>query len=136
MGDRFSSSIVTLAVAVAVVSVPLSRTSAQAPAVSGASPKTPWGEPDLQGIWTDEFDTPLQRPPKFANQEFFTEAQRAELDKERSAVLTRFATERDINSAYNAATFFTTKRTGARTSKIVDPPNGRIPPLTPEAAKT
>jgi hypothetical protein len=34
--------------------------------------KTPWGEPDLQGIWTDEFDTPLQRPSKYANQEFFT----------------------------------------------------------------
>ena len=45
--------------------------------------RTPWGEPDLQGIWTDETDTPLQRSPKFANQEFFTEAQRAELDKER-----------------------------------------------------
>jgi hypothetical protein len=36
--------------------------------------KTPWGEPDLQGIWTDEFDTPLQRPAKYADQEFFTEA--------------------------------------------------------------
>ena len=46
--------------------------------------KTPWGEPDLQGIWTDETDTPLQRPPRYANQEFFTEEQRAELDKQRS----------------------------------------------------
>src|SRR6266568_658552 len=113
----------------------------QAPAVSAKAPaapelKTPWGEPDLQGIWTDEFDTPLQRPAKYANQEFFTEAQRAELDKMRSEILGRFATERDINGAYNAATFFSTKRTGARTSKIVDPPNGRFPPLTPEAQKT
>jgi len=139
MGDRFSSSTVTLAIAAAVagavISVPVSTTSAQAPAVSGASPKTPWGEPDLQGIWTDEFDTPLQRSPKYANQEFFTEAQRAELDKERSAILTRFANEREINGAYNAATFFSTKRTGERTSKIVDPTNGRFPPLTPEAQK-
>src|SRR5436309_1879247 len=94
---------------------------------------TPWGEPDLQGIWTDEFDTPLQRSAKYANQEFFTEVQRAELDKVRSEILGRFATEREINGAYNAATFFSTKRTGARTSKIVDPPNGRLPPLTPEA---
>ena len=38
--------------------------------------KTTWGEPDLQGIWTDESDTPLQRPAKYANQEYFTEAQR------------------------------------------------------------
>jgi hypothetical protein len=139
MGDRFSSSIVTAiaaAAASAVIAAPLTPASAQAPAGSSASLKTPWGEPDLQGIWTDEFDTPLQRPAKFANQEFFTEAQRADLDKARSAVLDRFATEREINGAYNAATFFSTKRTGARTSKIVDPPNGRLPPLTPDAQKT
>src|SRR5438874_6779472 len=140
MGDRFSGLIVTAAIAAAaasaVVSVSVTRTSAQAPAVSHSALKTPWGEPDLQGIWTDEFDTPLQRSPRYANQEFFTEEQRADLDKERTAILTRFATEREINGAYNAATFFSTKRTGARTSKIVDPPNGRLPPLTAEAQKT
>ena len=48
--------------------------SAEAPAL-----KTAWGEPDLQGIWTVESDTPLQRSPKFANQEFFTAAQREAL---------------------------------------------------------
>jgi hypothetical protein len=137
MGDRFSSSIVTAAIAAAavgaVISVAASQTSAQTP--SGSALKTPWGDPDLQGIWTDEFDTPLQRSAKYANQEFFTEQQRADFDKERTAILTRFATEREINGAYNAATFFSTKRTGARTSKIVDPPNGRFPPLTPEAQR-
>src|SRR5260370_2540284 len=66
----------------------------QPPAVSAKAPaapelKTPWGEPDLQGIWTDESDTPLQRSAKYANQEFFTDAQRAELDKERAALLGR-----------------------------------------------
>jgi hypothetical protein len=140
MSNRLSGSIVTAAIAAAVVggaiSVSVIPSSAQAPAASGVALKTPWGEPDLQGIWTDEFDTPLQRPAQYANQEFFTEAQRAELDKTRLATLNRFATEREINGAYNAATFFTTKHTGARTSKIVDPANGRIPPLTPEAQKT
>jgi hypothetical protein len=144
MLHRFSGSTITAAIVAtavgAVISLSVTATSAQAPAASGAAPaaalKTPWGEPDLQGIWTDEFDTPLQRPAKFAGQEFFTAAQRAELDAARSAILTRFANERDINGAYNAATFFTTKRTGARTSKIVDPPNGRIPALTAEAQKT
>ena len=101
--------------------------------------KTPWGEPDLQGIWTDESDTPLQRPAKYANQEFFTEAQRAELDKERAALLGRDkrverGTELDVAGAYNSV-FMSMKRTGARTSLVVDPPNGRIPPLTPEAQK-
>src|SRR5215475_10502959 len=128
MGNRFSGVIVTAAitaVASAAISVSVTRTSAQAPAVSGAALKapplrTPWGEPDLQGIWTDETETPLQRPGKYANQEFFTEAQRAELDRVRSEILTRRATERDANNGYNGAVFFSTRRTGARTSKIAD----------------
>src|SRR5271156_6549078 len=141
MGDRFSGLMVTVAIAAAAVSaaisVPVTRTSAQAPAASGTPLKTPWGEPDLQGIWTDEFDTPLQRPAKYANQEFFTDAQRGELDKQRSALLERDSraergSETDVSQAYNAV-FLSVKRIGARTSKIVDPPNGRIPPLTPEA---
>jgi hypothetical protein len=132
MGNRLSVAIAVIAIA---VSSYLSAAIAQDRAAA-AQLKTPWGEPDLQGIWTDEFDTPLQRPAKYGNQELFTDAQRSELDKARSAVLTRFATEREINGAYNAATFFSTKRTGARTSKIVDPPNGRFPPLTPQAQKT
>jgi hypothetical protein len=108
-------------------------------ATESAAPKTPWGEPDLQGIWTDETDTPLQRSPKYANQEFFTEAQRAELDKERSALLGRDrrverGTELDVAGAYSAV-FMSIKRTGARTSMIVEPVNGRIPPLTSEAQK-
>ncbi len=101
--------------------------------------KAPWGEPDLQGIWTDESDTPLQRPAKYANQEFFTEAQRAELDKERAALLGRDrrverGTELDVAGAYNSV-FLSMKHTGARTSLIVDPPDGRIPARTPEAQK-
>jgi hypothetical protein len=101
--------------------------------------KTPWGEPDLQGIWTVESDTPLQRSPKYANQEFFTAAQREELDKERLALLGRDrrverGTELDVAGAYNAV-FMSQKRTGTRTSMILDPPNGRIPVLTPAADK-
>ena len=123
MRERFLGSTIMVAIAgaAAVISVSTDWTSAQAPPGFTAAPaavaalKTPWGEPDLQGIWTDEFDTALQRPAQLANQEFFTEAQRAELDKTRSATLNRFATEREINGAYNRATFRSTKRTGART---------------------
>jgi hypothetical protein len=139
MHNRFSGSMAAVAIAAAVggaaISVPVTRTSAQAPTAPSAAPKTPWGEPDLQGIWTDEFDTPLQRPAKYANQEFLTEAQREELDKQRSALLGRRATDREFAGAYNLAVFTSSKHTGARTSRIVDPPNGRIPPLTAEAQK-
>src|SRR5258706_1738989 len=140
--DRFLSSMVTAAIAAiavgAVISVSVAPLSAQAPAVPVL--KTPWGEPDLQGIWTDETATPFQRSPKYANQEFFTAAQRAELDKQRAALLGRDrrverGTELDVAGAYNAQ-FVSIKRTGARTSMIVDPADGRMPPMTPEAQKT
>jgi hypothetical protein len=148
MRTRLLKSIAALAVVLSVLVVlkPAQVTVAQeGPTASATSPapapalRTPWGEPDLQGIWMDESDTPLQRPAKYANQEFFTEAQRAELDKERAALLGRDkrverGTELDVAGAYNAA-FMSIKRTGVRTSLIVDPPNGRIPPLTPEAQK-
>jgi hypothetical protein len=151
MRERFSGSMITVAIAAAavsaVISVSIDRTSAQAPAGYATAPapapalKTPWGEPDLQGIWTDETDTPLQRPAKYAGQEFFTAAQRVELDEARTAVLVNTdsrrsaqGTARDVAGAYNSQ-FVSFKRTGARTSLIVDPPNGRIPPLTPQAQK-
>jgi hypothetical protein len=119
----------------------VSPSSAQTPAASpqAAAPKTPWGDPDLQGIWTDETDTPLQRSPKYANQEFFTDAERADLDRQRANMQGRERrAERgsiaDVAGAYNDA-FTPKKRTGLRTSRIVDPPNGRLPPQTPDAQK-
>jgi hypothetical protein len=135
--------VIAMAAAGVAISAPTTSALAQAPAASGTAPgaalTTSWGEPDLQGIWTDETDTPLQRSPKFANQEFFTEAQRAELDRQRSTMLGRErraerGTVADVAGAYNDV-FTPKKRTGARTSRIVDPPNGRLPPLTPEAQK-
>src|SRR6267154_3048750 len=147
MRERFSGSTITVAMAGAAVSVVISmsitRAQAQAPAASSMVPPpaltTAWGEPDLQGIWTDETDTPLQRSPKYAAQEFFTDTQRAELDRQRSSMLNRDkraerGTVADVAGAYNDV-FTPKKRTGLRTSRIVDPPNGRLPPPTPEAQK-
>ena len=140
MRIRVSRSTLIIAIAAAVgyaaAAVSVTRTTAQD---SGGGLKTSWGEPDLQGIWTDETDTPLQRSPKYASQEFFTEAQRAELDRQRSALLGRDqraerGTVADLAGAYNDV-FTPKKRTGARTSRIVDPPNGRLPPFTPKAEK-
>src|SRR5579864_3967995 len=126
MRERLSGSTIAVAIAAAVatavvVSMSATRTSALAPA---PLLKTPWGEPDLQGIWTDENDTPLQRAAKYASQEFFTPAQRAELDQARAAVLgqdrrAKPGTEDDVASGYNSA-FWSWKHTGARTSLIVD----------------
>src|SRR3984893_13435718 len=89
MRDRSLASTITVAIATAVsafISMSSAGTSAQAPI---PILKTTWGEPDLQGIWTDETDTPLQRPARYATQEFFTAAQREELDREPSSLLRR-----------------------------------------------
>src|SRR2546421_215714 len=142
MRVRFSGSLLTIAATAVAMAVCIDRTSAQTPSGSATAPtpalKTPWGEPDLEGIWTDESDTPLQRPAKYAAQEFFTEGQRAELDRARAALLARDRRERgsesDVTRGYNSV-FLSVKRIGARTSLIVDPANGRIPPLAPEAQK-
>ena len=91
MRERFSGSMTTLTMAGAavgvVISVSITSAPAQAPVASTTVLTTPWGEPDLQGIWTDETDTPLQRSAKYATQEFFTAAQRTELDAARAALL-------------------------------------------------
>jgi hypothetical protein len=133
-----------LAVTAAVLSIFIHGTSAQtpsrigSPSVPGSALTTPWGEPDLQGIWTDEFDTPFQRLPKYAGQEFFTDEQRAELDRQRAALLAQDSRERgtemDVTRGYNSV-FLSVKRIGGRTSLIIDPPNGRLPALTPEAQR-
>jgi hypothetical protein len=145
MGDH-SRSMTAVAVAVVIAASSMAtRAAAQATAPPqaegrvGTAFKTPWGEPDLQGIWTDEFDTPLQRPARFANQEFFTAAQREELDQQRGALFGSDPRQQrgsavDVGGAYNTA-FLTIKHAGARTSLIVDPPNGRIPPQTAEAQR-
>lgn len=110
------------------------RTPAKTPAASAAIPKTAWGQPSLDGIWLDEFDTPLERAAKYANREFFTDEERAALDAERAANAGRneraeVGSRQDVAGAYNAV-FTSVKRAGRRTSLVVDPPNGRIPALT------
>ncbi len=106
-------------------------------AKASAALKTSWGDPNLQGIWTDVYDTPLQRPAKYAGREFLTNEEVAALDAQRSAILRRDhrepqGSERDVSGAYNAV-FETVKPTGRRTSLVVDPPDGRIPAYAMEA---
>ena len=89
-------------------------------AVQAQAIVTAWGEPDLQGIWTDPYTTPLERPARFADQDVFTDAERAALDEQRSAHPRRDAregvgTDRDVRGAYNAV-YMSIKPTGPRTS--------------------
>ena len=139
----FSMALMTLVVAVLMRAEP-DPGARQAPtgASSGPTetrrptPNTPWGAPDLQGIWTDNYAIPLQRPLRYANKEFFTEEEQADLDRKRSASprqndngIARRGTEQDVSGAYNSV-FTSMKHTGRRTSLVVDPVDGRIPPVT------
>jgi hypothetical protein len=100
-------------------------------------PRTPDGRPDLQGLWNNTTLTPLERPRNLAGKEFFTDEEAAEY--ERGIVQNR---EQDPNDGVSdvadpkvwwerAVKVVSTRRT----SLIVDPPDGRIPPLTLEAQK-
>ena len=105
---------------------------------TASSLRTPWGEPDFQGIWSVELLVPLERPEGVATA-FYTEEQQAELDRQRTEfsvfgnhVRAERGTEADVAGAYNAV--FTSQRpTGRRTGMVIDPPAGRVPPMTPEA---
>src|SRR5215472_11866617 len=99
--------------------------------------RTPWGDPDLGGSWSNATTTPLQRPGKYGNREFLTREERSQQDKDTSIGTdrrTEAGTPDDVNGAYNQ---FWWERgwSDGRTSLIYDPPDGRIPPLTPEAQK-
>jgi hypothetical protein len=128
----------------AVAIVALVLVGAGAPQVAAAaddtSLRTAWGDPDLQGIWNDQYQTPLQRPAKYAGRELLTEEEVAALDKQRSALPQRprvrpgKGSEADVAGAYNGV-FISVRPTGRRTSLIVEPSDGRIPPRTPEADK-
>ena len=111
----------------------------QSPAADPTTFRTPWGDPDLQGIWSYATITTLERPAALEGREFLTpeevaaqnqgEAIRA--SSERRAELTP---DRDLALAYDQFWWDRGTSTG-RTSLIVEPPNGRLPPLTPEAER-
>lgn len=115
--------------------------SGQASTARTSPPRTPWGEPDLQGIWYNEESTPLQRPAEYAGREFRTEEEMAALAKRAASSPGRDrraarGSEQDVAGAYNAV--WSPGREvvpGRRTSQIIDPPDGKIPPMTAEGQR-
>ena len=79
--------VVAAAVAAMVVLLGVVRPVGQSDTPEAAA--TPWGEPDLQCIWTRDAEEPLQRPAKYADREFFTDEERAALDKQRAELKNR-----------------------------------------------
>ena len=126
----------------AVVLAPLSATGQE------TAPRTPWGHPDLQGTYTGKTITPLQRPSELVDREMLTAEEVANLEQEvvdRNAELAarparRTAVTESVDVGEDGAPGFYNNfwldrgvTSTGRTSIIVDPPDGRLPALTPEA---
>src|SRR3989442_10839405 len=103
------------------------------------SPRTPDGQPDLQGIWSFATITPMERPAELAGKEFFTPKEAADYEKairQRNNMDRRDGpAEADVTRAYND--FWWDRGTQVvrtrRTSLVIDPSDGKIPQLTAAA---
>ena len=131
MVERFAAAAVALAV---LLLAPIS-------AMGQNAPRMPGNKPDLQGIWSNATITPLERPQDLAGKTSFTPEEAAAYEKQ---VRTRNDGDRrdanpDADLAVGYNDFWWDRGTKVvstlRTSLIVDPPDGRLPPLTPEAEK-
>jgi hypothetical protein len=101
-------------------------------------PRTPWGTPDLQGTWSFATVTPLERPQGVTSEFLSADIQKIERQAIINATDEARGTDaaRDVAGAYNDFWWDRgTRVAGRRTSLIVDPENGRMPELTPEARK-
>jgi hypothetical protein len=100
-----------------------------------------WAQTSLEGIWNSASLTPFQRPVELGNKEFYTEQEAAAYEKSKAQEVNRDrrdgGQEADIARAYNELFFDrgTKLARSRRTSMIIDPPNGRVPPMTTEARK-
>ena len=125
----------------AIAVAPAASVPAVAQSKAGKVPRTPDGKPDLQGIWSYATITPVERPAEFAGKEFLTEQEAAAYEKrilqENNRDRRDGTAQEDVGRAYND--FWWDRGTKVvstrRTSLVVDPPDGRIPPLTDEARK-
>lgn len=104
------------------------------------APKTPWGEPDLQGTFSNRTITPFERPANVSGREFLTPEEVAVMEKQAAGRGgdddRNRGTRGDVERAYNDFWWDRgTKVTTLRTSLVVDPPDGRVPPVTEEARR-
>jgi hypothetical protein len=101
--------------------------------------RTSDGHPDLQGIWNSASLTPFERPAELSTKAFYTEEEAAAYEKKRVQILNRDrrdgSKEEDLSRSYNE--LFLDRGTKLartrRTSMVIDPADGRIPPMTPQA---
>jgi hypothetical protein len=109
-------------------------------ASKAASVRTPWGDPDLQGIWANMTSTPLEAPTALIGKSELTPEERAKMDAAAlRAHLSRDSRRQqpgsvtDVGRAYNAHWFPVPGKALSRPALVTDPADGRIPEVTPQA---
>src|SRR5579871_1181723 len=140
---HFRSLIYTGACAVLIAAPIFGQATAKADGPSktknSAVPRTPDGKPDLQGVWSFAMVTPLERPAEFAGKANLTPKEAAEYAKRfnerRNADRRDGGAEADVSRAYNDAWYDFGSGASLQTSLIIDPPDGKLPPLTDEGKK-
>jgi hypothetical protein len=105
---------------------------ARTAADKSSAPRTPWGHPDLQGIWSNTTTTRMERPTDLAAKTVLTEQERTALDEQAAQRQDRRPPPGQTG-AYNSF-WMEGGKASHRTSLVIDPPDGRLP-FTPEARK-
>jgi len=97
-------------------------------------PRTPDGQPDLQGYWTNGTYIPLERPKELGTKEFYTEAEAAAFEEKK---LQQEHSQAADDVHYDNVIWQGDKwaKGSLRTSMVFDPPDGRLPPLSPQGQK-
>src|ERR671919_2283075 len=139
--SRKNSKASALALAMAVLAA-VAVAGQEKPTSARQLPRTPWGDPDLQGVWSIATITPFERPASLKDKAQLTEQEAA--DAEKTFLTTQnqdrrdgAGTDADVARAYNDFWWDRGNKVAStrQTSLVVDPPDGRVPALTPEGQK-
>jgi hypothetical protein len=134
--------VVIITVILVLAAIPaLAQNSKPAPAAKGwTAPKTPWGDPDLQGTWTSDdcIGTPMSRPANFGDRLYYTEEELAQRESQLSRQAQNdkqefVASDARVGTGPPGHWGERARRPCKQTSLVIDPPNGRVPDLVPEA---
>ena len=131
---RFAVAIALLAVMVLAIATDHARARQTPVPASWTHPRTAWGDPDLEGVWTSDnnFSIPLERPAEVADKEFL-DGQDLEDALARRAKMIAAVADGGVVGAGPSHWYENLTAKSRRSSLIIDPRNGRLPALTPEA---
>ena len=133
MSYRFLAGVSALLVVAGAASTAIAGQATAPTGQTASAPRTPWGHPDLRGTWTNSTTTPMERPADLAGKEFLTEEERA-VRNPGSGISVENPSGIMPTGAYNDF-WLEQGELGLRTSLLVDPPDGKYPPMTPAAVR-